>query len=80
MERPLREAGFDLYYLHEDMAGSQGPLVSPELFRALYLPPCRRLVDCLKGAGARNVIVDTDGRFEPLIPVFLDAGGVCPDH
>lgn len=74
LEKPLRDAGFDLYYIHEDMAGSQGPLVSPELFRFLFLPAYRRLVELLKRGGVRNVIVDTDGCFGPLIPVFLDAG------
>ncbi len=68
------DVGFDLYYIHEDMAGSQAPLVSPELFRAIFLPPYRRLVDLLKKGGVKNVIVDTDGCFGPLIPVFLDAG------
>jgi hypothetical protein len=71
---PLADAGFDLYYIHEDMAGTQGPLVSPELFREIFLPPYRRLVDLLKKGGVKNVIVDTDGCFGPLIPVFLDAG------
>ena len=74
LAEPLKEAGFDLYYIHEDMAGSQGPLVSPELFRFLFLPSYRRLVELLKRCGVRNVIVDTDGCFGPLIPVFLDAG------
>ena len=74
MEKPLREAQFDLYYIHEDMSGSQGPLVSPEMFRQFLLPPYRRFVAFLKGCGVKNVIVDTDGNFAPLIPAFLEAG------
>jgi hypothetical protein len=74
MEKPLKDAGFDLYYIHEDMAGSQGPLVSPELFRRFFLPEYRRYVEFLKSCGVKNVMVDTDGNFEVLIPVFLDAG------
>jgi uroporphyrinogen decarboxylase len=74
LEAPLRDVGFDLYYIHEDMAGSHGPLVSPETFRTLFLPSYRRFVGFLKSCGVRNVIVDTDGCFAPLIPVFLDAG------
>jgi hypothetical protein len=74
MEKPLKDVGFDLYYVHEDMAGSTGPLVSPGLFRSLFLPPYRRCIDFLKRCGVKNVIIDTDGCFGPLIPVFLDAG------
>lgn len=74
LPRPLADVGFDLYYIHEDMAGSHAPLVSPDMFRQVFLPPYRRLVDLLKRGGVKNVIVDTDGCFGPLIPVFLDAG------
>lgn len=74
MEKPLKEAGFDLYYIHEDMAGKSGPLVSPELFRKFFSPHYRKFVDFLKRCGVRNVVVDTDGNFEVLIPEFLDAG------
>jgi uroporphyrinogen-III decarboxylase len=73
-EKPLREAQFDLYYIHEDMSGSQGPLVSPEMFRQFLLPPYVRFVAFLKRCGVKNVIVDTDGNFAPLIPAFLEAG------
>ncbi len=74
MGKPLREAGFDLYYIHEDMAGKSGPLVSPELFREFFSPYYRKYVDFLKKCGVKNIIVDTDGNFEVLIPGFLDAG------
>jgi uroporphyrinogen-III decarboxylase len=74
MGTPLKEAGFDLFYVHEDMAGSHGPLLSPELFRRFFLPEYRRFVDFLKSCGVKCVMVDTDGNFESLIPVFLDAG------
>lgn len=70
----LDQAGFDLYYIHEDMAGKSGPLVSPDMFRDLFLPHYKTLVNFLKKNGVKNVIVDTDGNFEALIPVFLDAG------
>jgi uroporphyrinogen-III decarboxylase len=74
MEAPLREAAFDLYYIHEDMAGKNGPLVSPEMFRKFFSPYYRRLLDFLKRCGVKNIIVDTDGNFEALIPAFLDVG------
>jgi len=74
MEKPLKEAAFDLYYIHEDMAGKSGPLVSPELFRDFFSPYYRKYVAFLKRCGVKNIIVDTDGNFEVLIPDFLEAG------
>lgn len=74
LARPLREARFDLFYIHEDMAGRNGPLLSPGMFREFLLPHYRRFVEFLKGCGVSNVVVDTDGEFEMLIPAFLEAG------
>jgi uroporphyrinogen decarboxylase len=71
---PLKEAQFDLYYIHEDMAGRNGPLISPLLFKKFLFPFYRRFVDFLKTCGVKNVVVDTDGNFEVLIPLFLEAG------
>ena len=70
----LSNVSFDLYYIHEDLAGRNGPLLSPELFRDFFLSHYRSLVDTLKSLGVRNVIVDTDGNFDVLIPLFLEAG------
>jgi len=74
MEKPLKEAQFDLYYIHEDLSGKSGPLLSPEFFKNFLTPYYKRFVDFLKSSGVKNVIVDTDGNFEVLIPVFLDTG------
>ncbi len=73
-DEPLASGIVDFYYIHEDMAGKSGPLMSPDLFRAFILPWYTRFVDFLKRKGVRVVIVDTDGNFEALVPVFLDAG------
>jgi len=70
----LSEVSFDLYYIHEDLAGRNGPLLSPDLFKRFFLPHYTKLVELLKSHGVKNVIVDTDGNFEVLIPLFLEAG------
>jgi len=70
----LSEVSFDLYYIHEDLAGRNGPLLSPDLFERFFLPHYTKLVELLKSHGVKNVIVDTDGNFEVLIPLFLEAG------
>lgn len=74
MERPLKEMKFDLYYIHEDMCYKNGPLISPELFKELFLPCYKKFVAFLKSNSIDTVLVDTDGNFEKLIPLFLEAG------
>jgi len=71
---PLSEVSFDLYYIHEDLAGRNGPLLSPELFKRFFLPHYTIFIEFLKSHGVRNIIVDTDGNFEVLIPLFLESG------
>jgi len=72
---PAMEAvTFDFYYIHEDMSYKNGPLVSPEMFRRLFLPHYRRFIDFLRRHGVKIVLVDTDGDCELLLPLFIEAG------
>jgi uroporphyrinogen decarboxylase len=70
----LSGVSFDLYYIHEDLAGRNGPLLSPDLFKRFFLRHYARFVAFLKSHGVKNVIVDTDGNFDVLIPLFLESG------
>jgi uroporphyrinogen decarboxylase len=70
----LESLRFDFYYIHEDMAGRSGPLIGPSLFRRFLLPHYRRLVGLLRSSGVAVILVDTDGDFEALLPIFLEAG------
>ncbi|MDD5705893.1 MAG: uroporphyrinogen decarboxylase family protein [Kiritimatiellae bacterium] len=70
----LRDIRFDFYMVHEDLAGKGGPLIGPDLFREFFLPHYKRFVGFLKTHGVALVMVDTDGDFEVLIPLFLEAG------
>ena len=74
LSRAAREVHFDFYYIHEDMACKGGPLVSPEMFRRLFLPQYRRFIGFLRSNGVDMVLVDSDGNHEALIPAFLEAG------
>ncbi len=70
----LSEIEFDLYYIHEDMCYNAGPLVSPKTFQAMFLPYYKKFIGFLKSHGVKIVLVDTDGNFDKLIPLFLEAG------
>jgi hypothetical protein len=72
--KALAEIHFDLYYIHEDMSYNAGPLVSPKTFRSMFLPYYQKLIGALRSNGMQTILVDTDGNFDKLIPVFLEAG------
>ncbi len=74
ISKAVKEIKFDFYYIHEDMSFKNGPLVSPTIFRNMFLPHYKRLVNFLKSNGVDLVLVDTDGNHEVLIPLFIEAG------
>ena len=40
----------------------------------MFLPYYKKWIGLLKSSGIRTVLVDTDGYFDKLIPLFLEAG------
>ena len=75
VSRPiLEQVAPDYVFINEDMAMKNGPLLSPRTYRTFIFPHMKRLVDYLKKAGVRYVLVDTDGNSEPLIPLLMEAG------
>ncbi|MFA6110393.1 MAG: uroporphyrinogen decarboxylase family protein [Candidatus Latescibacterota bacterium] len=74
MAPAVEQIEFDFYYIHEDMSYKNGPLISPALFRRLFLPHYRRFVDFLRQHGVKVILVDTDGNCEVLLPLFIEAG------
>jgi len=69
----VEQIHFDFYYIHEDMSYKNGPLVSPEMFRRLFLPHYKRFVGFLRKYGVDVILVDTDGNPEVLLPLFIEA-------
>ena len=64
----------DIMLFWEDMAGRNGSLISPKMFREFMTPYYKRMIDHLKKRGIKNFMVDTDGKVDELIPLFLEAG------
>jgi hypothetical protein len=75
----LLESGghFDACSIWEDMAYNSGPLISPKHFRQYLSPHYRRITDLLHRYGVDIVLVDSDGKIDDLIPLWLDAGVNC---
>lgn len=70
-------ARFDGCSLWEDMCYKAGPLLSPEHFKRFLAPQYRRLTDLLHRHGVDVVWVDSDGKIDDLLPLWLDAGVNC---
>ena len=66
----------DLDYAHiwEDMCMKTGPLISPELFRTFHLEPMKRVVRTFREAGINIIMLDSDGRIDELIDLWMEAG------
>lgn len=60
--------------LAEDLAYNHGLLISPEHMKRFLVPQYRRLVELLHRYDVRHIIVDSDGRVDEAIPLWLDAG------
>lgn len=73
----LRETGI---WIYDDMAFNTGPMFSPASFEKVFLPAYRRMVAAYKQAGAKYVILHSDGDIRPLLDMLIDAGidGVNP--
>jgi hypothetical protein len=73
-ERALREVDLDYVLLWEDMAGKNGPLISPAAFGEFMLAPYKRLTGFIRDHGVHLIFVDSDGRIDPLVPLWLEGG------
>jgi hypothetical protein len=76
----LNKIDIDWVMIWEDMAFRGGSFISKEAFREFLSPYYIKLVDFLKQYRIKNIIVDSDGLIEELIPLWLEAGvtGVFP--
>ncbi len=73
-ERALRDVDLDYVLLWEDMAGKNGPLISPAAFCEFMMEPYRRLTGFIRDHGVDLIFVDSDGMVDPLIPLWLEGG------
>jgi len=65
---------FDMVHIWEDMSGKHGSLISPAMIKDFMLPNYRRISQFCKENGIEVLSVDTDGRVDELVPLFMSAG------
>ena len=64
----------DHLFLNEDMAYKHASMISPQMVRELMFPGYRRLIDYLRSAGVRSIIMDCDGHISQLISLWIETG------
>jgi len=75
MDRALSEIpDLDYAVMWEDMCHKTGPLISPQWFREFMLEPMKRVTKALQEAGIDIIMVDSDGKVDELLPLWLEAG------
>ena len=79
-EQVIQDLHPDFAFIWEDMCYKNGPLISPRTFREFMLPAYQKLTRFLNQLGVKNVVVDSDGNIEKLIPLWLEGGvtGLLP--
>lgn len=74
IERALDEVRIDFAFYTEPIAGSYGPVLSPDMFRKLAIPRYKRVMAPLKEHGIEIVIMRSFGNIEVLLPDMVDVG------
>lgn len=77
IERVLEKVKPDAYWFWEDLAGRQGSMISPMMFRKYMTPFYEHIISLVKSHGVEIIIVDSDGFIDDLAPLFADAGVNC---
>ena len=72
--RVVERLSVDLFYLWEDMAYRNGPLISPDAFTEFMTPRYRRISRFCHDHDIPLMSVDSDGDMRKLVPLMIDAG------
>lgn len=74
LDLALEGVSYDFASFCEDIAHNTGAMIDPELYRMIWGPHYRRIVDRLHRADIHTIYLDSDGNVEDLIPIWLDLG------
>ncbi|KXA98968.1 hypothetical protein AKJ41_06245 [candidate division MSBL1 archaeon SCGC-AAA259O05] len=61
----------------EDMCYKKGPLISPRMFEKFMVPKYKRITNLLEKHGVHIHYVDSDGKIDQLVPLWLEGGINC---
>jgi len=75
VNRPLLErVQFEFGYVHEDCCFNGGPLISPDIYRRFHDRHYRRLIRAYRDLGVPLFLMDSDGKVDDLIDLWLESG------
>ena len=80
LDRCFSQVTIDMVVIGEDMAGRNGLLISPAMFREFMMPYYKRFTAFCRALQVGSIWVDSDGDIRQLIPLLVEAGidGVLP--
>lgn len=78
MAREVARRGADFVFTGDDYAATEGPFMSPAMFRDFLAGPLRRVVAGFHEAGL-PIIKHTDGDIRPILDMILEADIDCLD-
>lgn len=64
----------DILYFWEDICFNSGPMIDPDAAREFLLPHYKRITEFCKSHGMNLFALDSDGRLDHLLPVWLEGG------
>jgi uroporphyrinogen decarboxylase len=65
---------FDFAHFWEDICFKNGPLIKPSVFAQKVGPHYRRITQRVRAAGIEIVSLDSDGKIDRLVPIWLENG------
>jgi uroporphyrinogen decarboxylase len=74
MQQILRRVVPDMLHFSEDMAFKEHPMIGPDMTDELCGPCYRQWIDQARAAGVKLFSIDSDGRIDALIPVWMNCG------
>ena len=78
--RPIFErCAPDMLHFSEDMCFKEHPMIGPEMTEEFCGPSYRAWREEARAAGTRLFAIDSDGRMDAPIPVWIDCGINCVD-
>ncbi len=63
--------------MSEDMAYKHASMISPDMVRRFLMPAYERWVPQIRESGCEVVFMDSDGKIDELIPIWIEAGINC---
>jgi len=70
----LKKVKFDMVYFFEDCCGVDGPLFSPAIYTKILDKYYKKLINFYKENGVTYALVDSDGKVDKFIPLWLESG------